>query len=199
MKIKICGLKRVEEIRCLNRLRPDFCGFVFAPESRRYLEKPQALELKKILSPAIPAVGVFVNAKPEAAAAYVREGIIDAIQLHGQEDEAYLSCLRRFTDAPVIQAFSVNTEADLRLAEKSSADLVLLDSGAGGTGKRFDWNLLENFSRPFLLAGGLNVGNVREAMKICRPWGLDISSGVETNGVKDPLKIETCIRRIRNV
>ena len=199
MKIKICGLKRVEEIRCLNRLRPDFCGFVFAPESRRYLEKPQALELKKILSPAISAVGVFVNAKPEAAAAYVREGIIDAIQLHGQEDEAYLSCLRRFTDAPVIQAFSVNTEADLRLAEKSSADLVLLDSGAGGTGKRFDWNLLENFSRPFLLAGGLNVGNVREAMKICRPWGLDISSGVETNGVKDPLKIETCIRRIRNV
>lgn len=199
MKIKICGLKRVEEIRCLNRLRPDFCGFVFAPESRRYLEKPQALELKKILSPAIPAVGVFVNAKPEAAAAYVREGIIDAIQLHGQEDEAYLSCLRRFTDAPVIQAFSVNTEADLRLAEKSSADLVLLDSGAGGTGKRFDWNLLENFSRPFLLAGGLNTGNVREAMKICRPWGLDISSGVETNGVKDPLKIETCIRRIRNV
>ena len=158
MKIKICGLKRVEEIRCLNRLRPDFCGFVFAPESRRYLEKPQALELKKILSPAIPAVGVFVNAKPEAAAAYVREGIIDAIQLHGQEDEAYLSCLRRFTDAPVIQAFSVNTEADLRLAEKSSADLVLLDSGAGGTGKRFDWNLLENFSRPFLLAGGLNAG-----------------------------------------
>lgn len=199
MKIKICGLKRVEEIRCLNRLRPDFCGFVFAPESRRYLEKPQALELKKILSPAIPAVGVFVNAKPEAAAAYVREGIIDAIQLHGQEDEAYLSCLRRFTDAPVIQAFSVNTEADLRLAEKSSADLVLLDSGAGGTGKRFDWNLLENFSRPFLLAGGLNAGNVREAMKTCRPWGLDISSGVETNGVKDPLKIETCIRRIRNV
>ena len=199
MKIKICGLKRVEEIRCLNRLRPDFCGFVFAPESRRYLEKPQALELKKILSPAIPAVGVFVNAKPEAAAAYVREGIIDAIQLHGQEDEAYQSCLRRFTDAPVIQAFSVNTEADLRLAEKSSADLVLLDSGAGGTGKRFDWNLLENFSRPFLLAGGLNAGNVREAMKICRPWGLDISSGVETNGVKDPLKIETCIRRIRNV
>lgn len=199
MKIKICGLKRVEEIRCLNRLRPDFCGFVFAPESRRYLEKPQALELKKILSPAIPAVGVFVNAKPEAAAAYVREGIIDAIQLHGQEDEAYLSCLRRFTDAPVIQAFSVNTEADLRLAEKSSADLVLLDSGAGGTGKRFDWNLLENFSRPFLLAGGLNAGNVREAMKICLPWGLDISSGVETNGVKDPLKIETCIRRIRNV
>ena len=199
MKIKICGLKRVEEIRCLNRLRPDFCGFVFAPESRRYLEKPQALELKKILSPAIPAVGVFVNAKPEAAAAYVREGIIDAIQLHGQEDEAYLSCLRRFTDAPVIQAFSVNTEADLRLAEKGSADLVLLDSGAGGTGKRFDWNLLENFSRPFLLAGGLNAGNVREAMKICRPWGLDISSGVETNGVKDPLKIETCIRRIRNV
>lgn len=199
MKIKICGLKRVEEIRCLNRLRPDFCGFVFAPESRRYLEKPQALELKKILSPAIPAVGIFVNAKPEAAAAYVREGIIDAIQLHGQEDEAYLSCLRRFTDAPVIQAFSVNTEADLRLAEKSSADLVLLDSGAGGTGKRFDWNLLENFSRPFLLAGGLNAGNVREAMKICRPWGLDISSGVETNGVKDPLKIETCIRRIRNV
>jgi len=93
----------------------------------------------------------------------------------------------------------VNTEADLRLAEKSSADLVLLDSGAGGTGKRFDWNLLENFSRPFLLAGGLNAGNVREAMKICRPWGLDISSGVETNGVKDPLKIETCIRRIRNV
>ena len=199
MKIKICGVTREEDIRCLNRLRPDFCGFVFARGSRRFLERERAAALKRLLSPGIRAVGVFVNAEPEEAAGYLRQGIIDVIQLHGREDEGYLARLRQLTEGPVIQAFSVETEADLRKAEKSSADLVLLDHGAGGTGEAFNWDLLKNFRRPFLLAGGLHPGNIREAMETCRPWGLDISSGVETNGVKDPLKIETCIRRIRNV
>ena len=198
MKIKICGLTRYEDIDCVNRLRPDFCGFVFAPGSRRFLERERARELKQRLSPAIRGAGVFVNAEPEEAARLYREGIIDLIQLHGREDEQYIKSLRKMADCPVIQAFSVRTSEDLRRAEESSADLILLDHGAGGTGQAFDWKLLADFRRPFLLAGGISPANVEEACAL-NPWGLDMSSGVETDGVKDPLKIETCIRRIRNV
>lgn len=197
MKIKICGLTRPQDIECVNRLLPDFCGFVFAPGSRRFLPKEEAARLKSRLSPRVRAVGVFVDEKAETAALYYRQGIIDMIQLHGREDGAYIRRLKELADCPVIQAFSVREEEDLRRAERSSADYVLLDNGSGGSGKRFDWNLLEGFGRPYFLAGGLSPDNVREALAH-KPWGVDISSGVETDGVKDPLKIETCIRRIRN-
>ena len=198
MKIKICGLTKERDIDCVNRLLPDFCGFVFAPGSRRFVDQEAARRLKKRLDPAIKAVGVFVNAKPEEAAEMCREGIIDLIQLHGREDEAYIRRLREITDCPLIHAFSVRGKEDLLRAEKSSADFVLLDNGPGGTGQPFDWRLLKGFGRPYLLAGGISPDTVEAALAL-EPWGLDMSSGVETDGVKDPLKIETCIRRIRNV
>ena len=198
-KIKICGLSRTCDIECVNRWLPDFCGFVFAEKSRRYVSREQAAGLKAMLSPAIKAVGVFVNASPEVTADYAEAGIMDLIQLHGQEDEAYLRRLRTLTGCPVIQAVSVRGPEDIRRAERSSADYVLLDHGAGGTGKAFDWQLLSGLKRPCFLAGGLTPDNVEQAVRDYSPYALDISSGVETNGWKDPDKIEECIRRIRNV
>ena len=163
------------------------------------MSRERAAVLKALLSPEIRTVGVFVNARPEAAAACAGEGIIDLIQLHGQEDEGYLKALRELTDCPVIQAFSVKEAEDIRRAEESSADYILLDHGAGGTGKCFNWKLLSGLKRPYFLAGGLTPANVERAVRLYRPYAVDISSGVETDGVKDPIKIETCIRRIKDV
>lgn len=198
-KVKICGLTRECETEYMNRWHPDFCGFIFAGNSRRYVSRERAAVLKALLSPEIRTVGVFVNARPEAAAACAGEGIIDLIQLHGQEDEGYLKALRELTDCPVIQAFSVKEAGDIRRAEESSADYILLDHGAGGTGECFNWKLLSGLKRPYFLAGGLTPDNVERAVRLYRPYALDISSGVETDGVKDPIKIETCIRRIKDV
>ena len=198
-KVKICGLTRECETEYMNRWRPDFCGFIFAGNSRRYVSRERAAVLKALLSPEIRTVGVFVNARPEAAAACAGEGIIDLIQLHGQEDEGYLKALRELTDCPVIQAFSVKEAGDIRRAEESSADYILLDHGSGGTGACFNWTLLSGLKRPYFLAGGLTPDNVERAVRLYRPYALDISSGVETDGVKDPIKIETCIRRIKDV
>ena len=198
-KVKICGLTRECETEYMNRWHPDFCGFIFAGNSRRYVSRERAAVLKALLSPEIRTVGVFVNARPEAAAACAGEGIIDLIQLHGQEDEGYLKALRDLTDCPVIQAFSGKEAEDIRRAEESSADYILLDHGAGGTGKCFNWKLLSGLKRPYFLAGGLTPANVERAVRLYRPYAVDISSGVETDGVKDPIKIETCIRRIKDV
>ena len=126
-KIKLCGLSRPEDIQAANALQPACVGFVFAPKSKRYVTPAQAADLKKGLDPAIRAVGVFVNAPPEEAAALANEGVIDLIQLHGGEGEAYLQALRALTPKPILQAFRVDTAADVAAAEASGADLVLLD------------------------------------------------------------------------
>ena len=133
-KIKLCGLSRPEDIQAANALQPACVGFVFAPKSKRYVTPAQAADLKRGLDPAIRAVGVFVNAPPEEAATLANEGVIDLIQLHGGEREAYLQTLRALTPKPILQAFRVDTAADVAAAEASGADLVLLDAGEGGTG-----------------------------------------------------------------
>ena len=140
-KIKLCGLSRPRDIQAANRLRPEYIGFVFAPNSRRYVAPEQAAELKALLAPGIQAVGVFVNAPPETVAGLLNRGVIDLAQLHGTEDEAYLSRLRELTPKPVIQAFRIRDEKDCLAARESPADYILLDSGAG-TGKAFDWSLI---------------------------------------------------------
>ena len=183
-KIKLCGLTRPEDIAAANALEPDYVGFVFAPKSRRYVTGEQAQTLRKQLSSAIQAVGVFVDEEPERVAALLEAGVIDLAQLHGREDESYLERLRPLTDKPIIQAFQVKTAKDLERAQSSSADYILLDSGAG-TGIPFDWTLLKNLRRPYLLAGGLGPDNVAQAVRTLRPWGVDVSSGIETGGVKD--------------
>ena len=195
-KIKLCGLSRPCDIETANALRPDYIGFVFAKKSRRCVSPEEAKSLKQRLSPDIRAVGVFVNEDPEVVAGLLNENVIDIAQLHGSEDEAYLSRLRTLTGRPLIQAFRIASEEDLHRAEASSADEILLDAGAGG-GTAFDWSLLKGAKRRYFLAGGLNPQNVKAAIRDLRPYALDVSSGIETGGKKDPEKMAAFVTAVR--
>lgn len=196
-RIKLCGLTRPEDIAAANALQPEYIGFVFAPKSKRYVSPQQAALLRARLDPAIKAVGVFVNEPPEAVASLLNMGIIDIAQLHGQEDETYIQRLRSLTNKPLIQAFRVTDVASLANAQKSPADLILLDSGAGGTGTAFDWTVLDKFSRLYFLAGGLGPDTVGNAVKRFHPYAVDVSSGIETAGKKDPAKMAAFVAAVR--
>lgn len=196
-KIKLCGLSAREDVAEANRLKPEYIGFVFAPGSRRYVEPGRAAALREVLDPAVTAVGVFVREKPERVAQLLNVGIIDMAQLHGGEDETYIHRLRELTDRPLIRAFRVEGPVDAAAAQESSADYVLLDSGSGGTGTVFDWSLLSGMKRPFFLAGGLHDGNVEEALRKLSPYAVDVSSGIETDGRKDPVKMAAFVRAVR--
>lgn len=200
VKVKICGLRRPEDIDFANRLRPDAVGFVFAAGSRRRVTPEEALALKRRLNSGIVAAGVFTGTPPEEIAAIVASGAIDAVQLHGFDgDEERVAALRALVPGvPLVRAVKVRTADDLAEAEASSADLVLLDAGAGD-GVPFDWRILSEhpLSRPFFLAGGLTPENVAEAINLARPHGVDASSGVETGGFKDFAKMQQFIAEAR--
>lgn len=199
IKIKLCGLMRPSDIEAANLLHPDYVGFVFARKSRRYVSLERVKTLKELLHPNILAVGVFVDEEPDAVAAWLAAGVIDLAQLHGGEDEAYMEKLRGLTDKPIIKAFSVKGEGDIRNANESSADYVLLDAGDGGTGTAFDRELLAGMNRPYFLAGGLDPSTVGEAVRRWRPYGVDVSSGIETDGVKDAEKMREFVDHVRKV
>lgn len=196
-RIKICGLRREEDIHFANEIQPDFVGFVFAPSKRRVtVEKAQ--QLRQLLKPEIPAVGVFVNAPEEEILKPVRKQVIQMIQLHGQESTDFVQQIREKTSLPVIQAVSVKSREDILRCRDLNADYLLLDQGTGGTGKVFDWTLLtgdageadndrlENLiGKPLFLAGGISRQNVEEAIARFHPFAVDVSSSVETDGVKD--------------
>lgn len=192
----MCGLSREEDIYTANRLRPDYIGFVFAAKSRRYVAPRRAAELKALLHPGIQAVGVFVNEPAHEVAWLLNQGVIDIAQLHGHEGEEYINRLRALTDRPIWQAFRVKGREDLERAKRSGADRILLDSG-GGTGLPFNWSLIGELQRPYLLAGGLTPGNVGLALKRLSPWGVDVSSGIETDGHKDPEKMAAFAAAVR--
>ena len=196
-EIKMCGLSRLCDIRWANEIRPEFVGFVFFKKSSRYVSPQKAAELKAALYAGIKAVGVFVNEDPMEVARLLNEGTIDLAQLHGSEDEDYIKSLRALTEGKLIQAFVVKSEADLERVKKSSADLVLLDAGAGD-GKTFDWSILAKMDRPYFLAGGLDPGNVKKAVGLCHPYGVDVSSGIETDGFKDKDKMTEFAKETRN-
>lgn len=196
-RIKLCGLTRPEDIAAANALQPEYIGFVFAAKSKRAVSREMAAALKAQLSPQIQAVGVFVNETPEAVASLLNTGIIDIAQLHGQEDETYIQRLRKLTNKPLIQAVRVTDAASLANAQKSPADLILLDSGAGGTGTVFDWTVLDKFSRLYFLAGGLDPDTVGDAVKRFHPYAVDVSSGIETAGKKDPAKMAAFVAAVR--
>ena len=197
MKIKLCGLTRPCDIEAVNELQPDYIGFVFAKKSRRYVSPEKAKELKAMLAPGIQAVGVFVNEEPEQIAALLEAGTIDVAQLHGQESETEIRRLRELTNHPMIQAFRIDTEQDVERANASTADYVLLDSGAGGTGTVFDWDLLQAIRRPYFLAGGLDTENLGTVKAKLNPYGIDVSSGIETDGYKDKEKMTAFVAAAR--
>lgn len=197
-KIKLCGLSRACDIEAANALAPDYVGFIFAENSRRFVTFEQAAALKSRLAPGIAAVGVFVNEKPETVARLLKEGIIDLAQLHGNETEEDIRELKSLTDKPIIQAFRIFCKEDCRQAEKSPADHILLDSGAG-TGRLLDWELLRDMERPYFLAGGLDARNVYGAVLNLHPYAVDVSSGIETDGYKDQEKMEKFVRHVRMV
>lgn len=196
-KIKLCGLSRECDIKTANELLPDFIGFIFVRGRRRYLEPSIAIELKKKLDPRIQAVGVFVNEDPDCIKDFVEKGIIDVVQLHGTEDAQYIENLRTKITCPVIKAFKVENAEDVEKACQSQADYILLDAAGGGTGQAFDWTLIGDIKRPYLLAGGLNVDNIQEAIRQYDPYGVDVSSGIETDGVKDLEKMKAFVQAVR--
>lgn len=195
-KIKLCGLSCRCDIEAANEISPDYVGFVFSPKSRRYVTPEKAMEMKQMLLHQIQAVGVFVNETPEKVAALLNQGVIDIAQLHGSEDENDIKQLRQLTDKPVIKAFRIETAGDIWQAEQCPADGILLDSGAG-TGTAFDWSLIQNIKRPYFLAGGLSLDNVGNAVHMLRPYAVDVSSGIETDGYKDKSKMAAFAAAVR--
>lgn len=199
MKIKICGLTRPQDIDAVNEAMPDYIGFVFA-ESRRKVTFSLAAEMKSRLNGAVKAVGVFVNADTDEIAGLCSQGVVDLVQLHGDEDSDYILTLKKKVKCPIIKAVRVQNPRQLLRAQALPCDYLLLDTYRkeqyGGTGAAFDYALIPAMRKPFFLAGGLNAENIKQAAAV-RPYCLDISSGVETDGVKDAVKIKEIIRIIR--
>lgn len=216
MKIKFCGLFRECDIDYANALKPNFVGFIFVENSKRFVDFALAKHLKSRLDSAIKAVGVFVDSPMERICEALSEGIIDVVQLHGNENSTYISALKACMQSdlsalsPIIKAIKVSDSHSLAQSFESSAqcgaDFILLDSPNAGSGKAFDWNLLvqnlqsQNFMRQFqtrfFLAGGVNVENIHSAIAL-KPFCIDISSGIESEGVKDFAKMQTIINAIR--
>lgn len=196
-RIKICGLRTLADINSVNRYQPDYAGVILSAGYRRSIPKAQACRMKAALDPSIRMTGVFVNEEMDSVISFVQEGVIDVIQLHGQESNEQIDELRsRVSGIPVWKAFRVAGPEDVISAQESHADLILLDSGTG-TGKTFDWPLLSLAKRPYILAGGLNPDNIGAAVASIHPYGVDTSTGVETDGVKDAAKIRTFIEIVR--
>ena len=197
-RIKLCGMRRPEDIAYCNEFGPDYAGMIMSPGFKRSVDLTTAAKLKAALDPSIRMTGVFVNESEETVTSAVRNGLIDMIQLHGKEDEGYIGRLKEANPGiPIIKAFKLESPADVKHAIDSGADFVLLDSGTG-SGKAFDWSLLKLIpdcmrDRCFL-AGGLTPDNVQEALAVFTPFAVDTSSGTETDGVKDREKIGAFVR-----
>lgn len=200
-KIKICGLKRQEDIAYANELRPDYIGFVFLEGRKRYVSPDLAKELRGKLDPSIKAVGVFVDAPVELVIKLLQENTIQMAQLHGHEDEAYMATLREACDAPIIKAFVMKSPEDVEKAVQSTADYLLLDGGLGA-GETFDWTYLkmvqERTHKPIFLAGGMGPDNVGQAIETLHPFAVDGSSSMETADVKDYAKMKAFVEAVRN-
>lgn len=195
-KIKLCGMRRKEDITYANELLPDYIGYVFAPKSRRYITPDTAREFTAMLDKRIIPVGVFVDESTEVVAELYRQGIIRAAQLHGHEDETCIRTLQAM-GIQVIKAFIIRSEDDLAAALGSCADHILLDSGMG-SGQSLDPTVLSGFPRDYFLAGGLSPDNVRAAVEELSPYGVDASSGLETDGFKDYEKMKRLVHEVRS-
>lgn len=200
VKIKICGLRRKEDIAIVNEMEPDYIGFVFA-DSKRKVSEETAAELAGMLKPQIRKVGVFVDAPPEQIIRLLRTGVIDLAQLHGAESEAEVGRIKEATGKEVIRTRIVSA-VDGMQGFDTEADYLLFDSGKG-SGKVLEWQNLAKYTdvgKPYFLAGGLNPENVTGALAQLRgnlPYAVDVSSGVETDGYKDIRKVREFIEKVR--
>lgn len=190
VKIKICGIRRLEDIEIANRYQPDYIGFVFA-ESKRQVTHNLARTLKENLDPNITAVGVFVDAPADEILKLYGDEIIDMVQLHGSESEEFILNLKEKTnhELKVIKAIEMYDGIDITEYDDSKADYLLFDSGKG-SGKTFDWNLIrKDLKKEFFIAGGLTSQNIKDAINEFNPYAVDLSSSLEVNGFKDENKI----------
>ena len=217
-KVKMCGISKVETIPAVVEAKPDYMGLVFAP-SKRQVTVDQAKTLVEELhkqytkrynngaeqsnNDEIKTVGIFVNETLDNLVTIATEVNLDAVQLHGDEDEAFIQSLKERTNVEVWKAVQVRSAADAEKWIDSSADMLLFDAyhkdERGGTGEVFDWSSLDAFERPFMLAGGIDSTNVARAIRTVRPYGIDISSGIETDGVKDDEKIKAFTNIVRTI
>lgn len=191
VKIKICGIRRLEDIAIVNKYKPDYIGFVFA-DSKRQVSCELAAELKNNLDSDIISVGVFVNASHGKIVELFDRGIIEIAQLHGDESEEYINILKEKTDGElkIIKAVEMSENKDLLEFDNLNVDYLLLDSGKG-SGKTFDWRLIRNdLKKEFFLAGGINSDNIKQVIEQFNPYAVDLSSGLETDGFKDENKIK---------
>ena len=198
-RVKLCGMFRDQDIEAVNACLPDMMGFITSfPKSHRNVEPPELKRLAAQVDERIYRVAVSVNL-PFARVAHNANNHVDLVQLHGDEDDLYIQGVRMRTRVGIIQAFRIRSKEDVERALVSVADMVLLDAGTG-SGTQFDWSLIDDFGarRPFMLAGGLSPDNVAEAISALHPWGVDLSSGIETNKVKDPAKMAATIAAVRS-
>ena len=203
-KIKMCGISKVETIPAVVDAKPDYMGLVFAPSKRQVtVEQAKTLVAELHKQYEIKTVGVFVNETIENLLKIAEEVKLDVIQLHGDEDEAFIQTLKEQSNVEVWKAVQVRSAADAEKWIDSSADMLLFDAyhkdERGGTGEVFDWSSLDAFERPFMLAGGIDSTNVARAIRTVRPYGIDISSGIETEGVKDDEKIKAFTNIVRTI
>ncbi|NLL03458.1 MAG: phosphoribosylanthranilate isomerase [Clostridiales bacterium] len=201
-QVKICGIKSIEDVKVINKYAPDYVGFVFA-KSKRQITQTQAKKLKSELNCNIKTVGVFVNESIENIVNLCKNEVIDFIQLHGDEDEKYIKTLNLYIKNPVIKAVRVQNTQQILNAQNLPCQMLLLDTYTknqyGGSGKTFDYTLIPKLEKPFFLAGGINEKNVRTAIKSSNPFCIDVSSGVETKGEKDALKIKNIIEIAKGI
>lgn len=226
-RIKLCGLTRIQDIEIANKLKPEYIGFIFWDRSSRNVSAIQAARLKGKLDPEIKAVGVFVNAPAEQVISYYNVGIIDIAQLHGNENEEYikklhdagLTVIKAFkmkktgeninlagnanietpekpTGNAITETYGKSTDDVITEAVKSSADYIMFDPGKG-EGATFNWQLIKGIKREFFLAGGLIPENIEKAVETVQPFAVDVSSGIETNGHKDPDKMTAFVKNTR--
>ena len=217
-KVKMCGISKVETIPAVVEAKPNYMGLVFAP-SKRQVTVEQAKTLVEELhkgcakkygsdtepdkNDTIKTVGVFVNETVDNLVTIANEVNLDAVQLHGDEDETFIQSLKERTNVEVWKAVQIRSAADVEEWIDSSADMILFDAyhkdERGGTGEVFDWSSLDEFERPFMLAGGIDSTNVARAIRTVRPYGIDTSSGIETNGVKDDEKITAFTKIVKSI
>ena len=210
-KVKMCGISKVETIPAIVDAKPDYMGLVFAPSKRQVTVEQAKILIEELHKQCInhydikvvKTVGVFVNETLDNLVRIADTANLDAVQLHGDEDEAFIQSLKERTNVEVWKAIQIRTAADTEKWIDSSADMLLFDAyhkdERGGTGEVFDWSSLDAFERPFMLAGGIDSTNVARAIRTVRPYGIDISSGIETNGMKDDKKITAFTKIVKSI